>query len=202
MSSIALYTLTLAGVLLAIYALMLSCPALFRTCLARFPRSVWAARILTAIDLIWVVTVMHHADFGSFNWIKDLLVRALPPLQSANLGVLEFLKDPVVWAGVAAFFLITKYMDELLAPRALGGLLLLIANPLLNAARWQETNWRWAIAVVAYLIVIKGLFLVMSPYKLRQWGGKYLSTDSRCRVFGAAGALFSFFLIGLGLWAF
>ncbi len=202
MSRIAFFTLILAGVLLALYAVMLGRPALFRKYLARFPRSVWAGRILTAIALIWVVTVMHHADFGSFNWIKGLLIRALPPLGAMNLGLFEFLKDPVVWAGAAAFFLITKYMDELLAPRALGGLLLLIANPILNAARWQETPWRWVIAVVAYLIVIKGLFLVMSPYKLRQWGEKYLSSDSRCRIFGAAGALFSCFLIGLGLWAY
>lgn len=202
MSRIALLTLVLAVVLLAFYAVMLSKPALFRKYLMQFPRSLWPARILTAIDLIWVVTVMHHADFGSFNWIKELLIRFIPALQTMHFGLFEFLKDPVVWGGVAAYFLITKYMDELLAPRALGGLFLLIANPILNAARWQETNWRWVMAVVAYLIVIKGLFLVMSPYKLRQWGEKYLSDDARCRLFGAAGAVFSLCLIGLGLIAF
>ena len=49
MSRIAFFTLILAGVLLALYAVMLGRPALFRKYLARFPRSVWAGRILTAI---------------------------------------------------------------------------------------------------------------------------------------------------------
>ncbi|MDD4736264.1 MAG: hypothetical protein PHP44_09170 [Kiritimatiellae bacterium] len=202
MSRIAIYTLSLAFVMLVVYGFMLSRPALFRRFLARFPRSVWAARVLTAVDLLWVVTVMHHADFGSFNWIKELLVRFIPALGPMELGVFTFVKDPVVWGGVAVYFILLKYLDELLAVRALGGLLLLIANPILNAARWQETNWRWAMAVVAYLIVIKGLFLVMTPYKLRQWGERYLSDEVRCRRFGVAGVAFSLGLIVLALWAY
>ena len=202
MPRVAVLTLVLASFMLVLDIFMLSRPSWFRELLRRFPRSKGAACVLTAIDLIWVVTVMHHADFGSFNWIKDLLIRWIPGLGAMELGVFTFVKDPVVWAGVAAFFIIVKYMDELLAVRALGGLLLLIANPFLNAARWQDTPWRWVIAVTAYLIVIKGLFLVMTPYKLRQWGERFLFDDAHCRRFGTAGAVFAVFLMVLGLFAF
>ena len=202
MSRITIYTLALGVFLSVLYGIMLSKPALFRRLLAGFPRSVWAARVLTAVDLVWVVTVMHHADFGGFNWIKELLVRFIPGLGPMELGMFTFVKDPVVWGGVAVYFILLKYLDELLAVRALGGLLLLIANPIPNAVRWQETNWRWAMAVVAYLIVIKGLFLVMAPYTLRQWGERFLSDDVRCRRFGMAGMAFSLGLIVLALWAY
>jgi uncharacterized protein YjeT (DUF2065 family) len=195
-------TTLLALLLGGLYIFMVVRPEQFRQMLNAFPRSIWPGRILAAIDMIWVITVLHNADFGGFNWIKGLLVKALPALDALPLGIFNFLKDPVVLAGIAAYFLIIKYLDELLAPRALGGLMLLIANPILNAARWLDTPWRLVVVVVAYIIVIKGILLVLSPFKLRKYGEKLLNNDQKCRLFGQIGLIFAVFLCFLGIFAY
>lgn len=114
--------------------------------LHRFPRSVWPGRILVAVDLIWVAWVVSHASLGRFEWVR-----------------------PYVWplAG-AGFFLVIHFMDELLSSRALGGLLLLLGNPVLNAGRWLDNPWRLVMVVLVYLWVIAGMVLLLSPFRFRK----------------------------------
>ena len=199
MSTLAVMSLVFSVFLVGVYGFMVWRPEQFRAWYKYFPRSVWPARVLVAVDLVWVVTVMHHADFGGFNWIKDIPIRLLPALGGVSLGPLDFLKDFVVWGGIVSFFLIIRYMKELLAPRALGGLLLLLANPILNAARWLDTPWRFVMVIVAYILVIKGMLLVLSPFRLRQLGDRFLGSDRQCRVLGSVGLVLAVVIGGLGL---
>jgi len=66
-----------------------------------------------------------------------------------------------------ACFLAWKYVDEFLAVRALGMLLLLLAEPLLESAFLQPGAGRLLLAVLAYAWVVMGLFWVGMPYLLR-----------------------------------
>lgn len=152
-------------------------PGAFRRALGAFPRSWLPAWILTAFDLTWVCWVILHAELGRF----------------------EFLKPAVYFAGPISFFLIVIFMDELLAPRALGGLLLLIANPVLNAARWHDSPWRLVMTVLAYVWVVAGITLVLSPFRFRKVAAWMTATDARCRGLCLARAVAGAAILVLGL---
>lgn len=138
----------------------LAWPARVRQALKAFPRSRWPAWILTAVDLMWVAWIVLHASLGRF----------------------EFLKPSVYIVGPLSFVLIVFFMDDLLAPRALGGLLMLIADPVVDAARWHPSPWRLVLTVLAYFWVIAGIVLVLSPYRFRQVGELVAKTDARFRL--------------------
>ncbi len=152
-------------------------PGLFRKMVLSFPRNKAAAWVLTAVDLYWVAWIVLHAALGRF----------------------EFLKPYIYFAAPVSFLLIIFFMDELLAPRALGGFILLLADPILTAARWHPSNWRYVMTVLAYVWVIAGIIFVLSPYRLRQLLEFGTKTDWRCRVGGAIRFLAGVALVYLGL---
>jgi uncharacterized protein YjeT (DUF2065 family) len=78
-------------------------------------------------------------------------------------------------------------------------LLLLLANPVINTARWHESAWRLVMIGLAYLWAIAGILLVLSPYYFRrvaEWANR---SEGRCRMLGLARLVFGLALIGLGL---
>lgn len=144
------WAMGLGALIVLVNATTLAMPDVFVRWARAFPRNRWAGWLLTAIDLLWVCIVILHAPLGRF----------------------ENLKPAIYLTGPVAFLLIVTFMDELLAPRALGGLLLLLGNPILNAARWHPSNWRLVLTMLVYMWVIVGIVLMMSPYWLRdaiQW---------------------------------
>ena len=60
-----------------------------------------------------------------------------------------------------------RFVDEFLAVRALGILCLLAAEPLLDAAFLRYETSRLLVTVLAYLLIVAGLFWVTIPYLLR-----------------------------------
>src|SRR6202022_3464597 len=62
---------------------------------------------------------------------------------------------------------VVRFVDEFLAVRALGILLLLAAEPLLDAAFFRYETSRLLVTVFGYLLIVAGLFWVMMPYLLR-----------------------------------
>lgn len=144
--------------------------------LAAFPRSRPAAWILTAIDLAWVVLIMRGASLGRFDILKPYL-----PL-----------------AGVATFAAIVWGLDELLAVRALGGLLLLLGDPILDAVRWTGGAWPIAAAVLAYILVIVGAVWVLWPWTFRKTHERLTKTPLRWHLWTAFWfALAVAFLVGV-----
>src|SRR5207244_10758760 len=63
--------------------------------------------------------------------------------------------------------LVLRLVDEFLAVRALGILCLLAAEPLLDAAFLRYETSRLLVTVLAYLLIVAGLFWVTIPYLLR-----------------------------------
>ena len=170
-------TLTLPILLAATAAIFLLCglpmllaPAATQRALAAFPRNRIAAWLLTAVDLAWVVFIMSHAELGLFNILKPYL--------------------PLI--GLAVFAAIVWGIGELLAVRALGGLLLLLGDPILDAVRWTGGYWPIAVAVLAYILVIIGAIWVLWPWTFRKTHERLTKTPLRWRLWSA-------FLITLGL---
>ena len=92
-------------------------------------------------------------------------------------------------------------MDELLAPRALGGVLLLVPAPLLAAVRegLQVTPWAAVVSVVCYAMVIKGMALVVAPYLFRKSVERFLPDERHLRLAGMTGLVLDGALVVLAL---
>lgn len=165
------------GAVLAIaHAIGLLKPAIARRWIQSFPRSRIAAWVLTAVDVIWIACLLYDANIEFLHKIR---------------GIIPFLA-PVAYA------LILFCMNELLAARALGGLMLLLPAPMLEAARWHLSPWRLVITLLAYLWVIEGGILVLSPYRFRRWMERWIADDGRCRLGGALGLALGVVLVFLG----
>mgnify|MGYP003585500246 CR=1 FL=1 len=175
--SLAHIALLLGAAGLAAGLWQLIAPAQVRRMLDAFPRSTATAWALTAIDLLWVAWLLHHTNLGRFDYLKPALY-FLTPL---------------------SFFLLINYLDELLAARALGGLLLLLPHPVLQIAQWHPSEWRLVVVSLAYLWAVAGMALVLSPYLFRRTALIVVPTDARSRLSAALKLAVSIGLIGLGL---
>jgi len=173
-------TIIFGSLLAMLYAPLVFIPDHAKKWIKAFPRNKWAAWILTAIDLAWVGWLLSDTYLGRFEGLKPSLYVLVP----------------------LAFVLVVVFVNELLAPRALGGLLLLVPMILLDAARWHESGFRYIIIVVAYIMVIKGIFLTFSPYLFRKGAGRWLGSEKACRRWGAAGMCMSIFILLLGFFVF
>ena len=164
-------TFAIGGGLFALFA-----PAVVRNGMARFPRSIWPGRILLAVDMVWsayAVTQMHLGDFDAW-------------------------KVHLYWIAPVCIVVGCLYLDELLSVRTLGGLFLLAAGPLLNAARWHPSDWRLVITVVAYLWIIVGLLFLLSPWWFRRIV-QTIRSDGAMRFGGAIKTLIGIGLLALAL---
>ena len=171
--------LVLLGALgLAAGVALLRWPAALRAGLAAFPRSKWPGRVLAAIGSIWVCWVIQHAALGRFEAVKPLI--------------------PVL--GLAGYGAIVVFLDELLAPRALGGLLLLLANPMLNGVRWSDSAWRFAVVAIAYAWVMAGCALMLHPWAFRRLAERFAGSPGWLRAAGWGKVLAGAVLLAAGIW--
>jgi hypothetical protein len=152
-------------------------PELIKRQAELFPRSVIPAWIFTAL-CCWL---------GA----KEAL--------AMNMGGLEVYKKYIYVISPAVFFASVVYMKELLAPRALGGFLLLIAVPVLKVARWHESPWRLVIVTLVYLWIIYGFILLMSPWYFRKISAPFMTKDSLFKGTALAKTTLGIGLLLLGL---
>ncbi len=146
-----------------------------RNLLRAFPRSRVAGTILIALAALWCVWVVATMDLGEFVRYKTLLLLAIP----------------------ASAWLLWRYVEEFLAVRALGMLMLLGAEPLLGAAFHRPETSRLFLVSLVYVWIIAGMFWVGMPYLLRdaiQWA---TASESRWKIAAAGGAAYGALLCAL-----
>ena len=151
-------------------------PAMVRRGMEKYPRSVWPGRVLVAVDMVWAayaVTLMHLGGFDAW-------------------------KVHLYWIAPVCIVLAVLYLDEMLSVRALGGLLLLAAGPMLNAARWNPSAWRYVITVLTYLWIGIGLFWLLEPWWFRRMASRMQSLVI-IRAVGIVKVVFGVGLIALAL---
>jgi hypothetical protein len=180
MSRLAGISLILGAVMGMISASMLCCPAQATRGLKAFPRHKLAGAVLACTAIVWATIL----------------------LMKMNMGFLEKYKPYLLVIAPVVFVLIVFFVDELLAPRALGGLMLLVPAPILAAARWHDSLWRYFAIVSAYVLVIKGISLILSPYLFRQWCSLCISNEGRARLLGGIGLAYSITWIALAFLAY
>src|SRR6184192_3545912 len=142
-------SLQTAGIIAGAFLILVSLPGLFKPDLAnvaeRFPRSRIAGVVLLSISLLWTFWLLATMEMGEFSAFRRPLLIALP----------------------IGYVLVLRFVDEFLAVRALGILCLLAAEPLLDAAFLRYETSRLLVTVLAYLLILGGLFWVAIPYVLR-----------------------------------
>jgi len=146
-----IYELSLhtAGIIVSAFLILIGLLGLlkpdFASLVQRFPRSRVAGVILLTVCLLWTFWLLATIQMGDFSGFRRPLLIALP----------------------IGYGLALRFVDELLAVRALGILCLLAAEPLLDAAFLRYETSRLLITVFAYLLIVAGLFWVAIPYLLR-----------------------------------
>lgn len=144
--------------------------------MASFPRNRPAGWILSAVALLWVAWIVYHARLGGFDAWK-----------------------PWIWlAGPVTFGAVVLFMDELLAPRALGGLILLAANPMLQAARTGDSSWSAVLSAFTYVLIVAGIAWMLGPYRFRRWTA-WLTDGARARLTGTGLLAVGLLLAGLAV---
>jgi hypothetical protein len=142
------------------------------------PRSRFWGTVLLAAAAIWTLFIVSTTDLGEFSPMRSFVLIAI----------------------VVGSLLLWKFVPDFLASRSLGFLLLLAANPVLEATFLQSGPVKIALALLAYAWALAGLFLVGMPYlhrDLLNWvSGSRLLWNLNCW----AGILYGFFLLAGGLW--
>ena len=177
MTDLARHALSFSGALLLAGLALAVSPEAAAGHLRRLPRNVWAGRLLSALALAWGGRMLYVMPFEFLQPYKGLILPAVPVI-----------------------ILLTWFcMDDFLAARSLGGLAVLVPTPLLTAVRANPSDWRLAMTLTAYALIVGGIVLLLSPYRLRDAIGCALKTPSRTRAVGAAAFLYG---LALGFLAF
>jgi hypothetical protein len=142
-------SLQAAGIIAGVFLVLISLPGLLKPNLTgaaqKFPRSHVAGVFLLTICLVWTFWLLATIQMGEFSAFRRPLLIALP----------------------IGYGLVLRFVGEFLAVRALGILCLLAAEPLLDAAFLRYEPSRLLLTVLAYLLILAGLFWVAIPYVLR-----------------------------------
>ena len=143
-------TMKTAGIVLGVALIVTHLFALLKAgavqeFLKKFPRNRMAGIVLMVIAALFAYVLMREIDMGEFYPIRPKLLIAIP----------------------IAAVLIIIYVQEFLAVRALGALLLMMAGPVLSAAFLQPQITRLLLPILAYAWIIKGLYWVGMPYLMR-----------------------------------
>lgn len=139
----------------------------------RFPRSAGAGAVLFTAAAAWALALVGTMDLGEFTAYR-----------------------PVFMAVVAAGYVLTLiFVREFLAVRALGMLLLLAAEPLIEAAFLRPETSRLLLTVLAYAWAVMGMFWIGKPYLLRDQIDWACRAPWRWRLAALAGVVYGAALI-------
>ena len=155
-------------------------PAAFRDAVRKFPRSEGWGYTLMALGTGWFLWNLRNESVSDYESYK-----------------------PMMFAGFALVGLATCiYVRDFLAVRGLAVLLLLVAKLMVDTARLKDTEWRLVIITWAYLMVVGGIWLTISPWRCRDLMNWATASEKRIRVGSALRLAFGLFIALLGLTVF
>jgi len=135
--------------------------------LKAFPRCRVGATVLLSIAAVWSFLLTRSIDLGEFSPLRNFMLVAI----------------------VVGSVLTWLYVEEFLSVRALGMLLLLAADPILESAILREEPTRLLLVLLAYAWIVAGLFFVGMPYVMRDAITWVTSAGWRWRTACMAGLL-------------
>ena len=182
-----IYSLTLETALLILgfflvvsHSVALVLPGPTQSWLKTFPRSSFFGVVLLGIAAIWFYWLVSSMDLGEFDKFRKAL-KIGTPIAAVLTGL---------------------YVQEFLAVRSLGMIVLLAAEALLEAA-WlrPEMSRLWMVTLV-YVWLTVALFWVGMPYTLRDQIAWVSASPGRWRGAAVFGIVYGAILlvVGLTLW--
>ncbi len=124
------------------------------------PRSRPIGVALLTVAAVWSFFLVRTMDLGEFSSYRTVFTVLVP----------------------IAYYLTVTYVDEFLTARALGILLLLLSELLIEAAFLKPQLSRLLIVVFAYLAIVKGVLYVGMPYLMRDGIEWLIRSDFRWRT--------------------
>jgi hypothetical protein len=157
-------------------------PAAFAAAVRKFPRSLPWGIALMLLGTAWFVGNLSQESIADFAAMKTPLLAAFA---AVGLGTCVFVQD-------------------FLAVRGLAVVLLLLAKLMVDSGRpaLEQTQWVLVLQVWAYVLVVAGMWLTVSPWRLRDmlaWG---TANEQRIKVGCGLRLAFGLFVAGLGLTVF
>jgi hypothetical protein len=143
--------------------------------LQRFPRSAPAGAVLFSAAAGWFFWLLYSTDLGEFSSMRG-----------------KFLMLTSI-----AYVLTLRFSMEFLSVRALGMLLLLAAEPLLESAWLRPETSRLCLVTLVYLWILCGLFFIGTPYVLRDLISWVSASTLRWRAVSLAGIVYGAILLGV-----
>ena len=159
------------------HGLALLRPAPVQQWLRKFPRSKTAGGLLLIVDALWALLLIATMDLGEFSHLRNMLLAVI----------------------VVSTFLTFRYVDEFLAVRALGIFLLLVAEPLIEAAFLKPQAGRLLLVALAYVLAVLGMVWVGLPYVLRDQVEWFRKSKAIWSAAALAGVIFGGLLAGFAL---
>jgi len=163
-----------------IYGLMK--PEAYAAALRRFPRSLVWGYVLTLLGTGWFLFNLQQESIADLATAKNILFFLF---SGVGIGTCIFVHD-------------------FLAVRGLSVVLLLLAKFMVDAGRphLAETSWTLVFQGWAYVMVIAGMWLTISPWRLRdliEWG---TATPQRTRIGSGIRLAFGLLIAALGFFKF
>lgn len=155
-------------------------PTRFREAVRKFPRSEAWGYALMLLGTVWFLWNLNQENISDFAAYKKLML--------IGFGAV----------GVATCI----FVRDFLAVRGLAIVFLLLAKLMVDTARWEDTEWRLVIVSWAYVMVLGGMWLTISPWRLRDFLNWATATDQRVRVGCGLRLAFGLFVVALGLAVF
>lgn len=119
-----------------------------------------------------------------------------------NMGGLNGYKHFIYVLAPLVFIGSVTCLKELLAARALGGLLCLIAVPITKVAVFSDRPYFQIISALAYSWVVVGIIFLMAPWRFRQMHQRLLEQEKLYRLALGVKTLVGTGLIALGFFVY
>jgi hypothetical protein len=157
-------------------------PQKFAVAVRRFPRNLPAGIFLMLLGTAWFLWNVYTEPVADFAAYKSAMLMAF-----AAVGILSCF-----------------YVQDFLAARGLAVVFLLLAKAMVDTGRPHlgETPWVLVIQIWAYILVVAGIWITVSPWKLRDFLNWMTATQERIKIGSTIRLSFAIFVIILGLTAF
>lgn len=169
------------GLLIAVANLIaLVAPEAVKAFARKFPRNTAIGYVLMLIGAVWFLYNVSIESLADFESMKKFLFGLFIAIA---IGTCIFVKD-------------------FLAVRGLAIVMLLLGKLMVDSARWVDSDWRLVMIVWAYVMIIAGMWLTVSPWRLRDAIEFDTANPKRLRMFSAARFAFGLFVAILGFVVF
>lgn len=176
-----LKTLTIAlGVAMALPQVYgIARPSAFAAAVRKFPRNLPAGILLMLLGTGWFLWNFSQESISDFAALRPYLTAGFA---AVGIGSCIFVQDFLAVRGLAVVMLL------------LGKLMVDTGRPMLGV-----THWVLVIQVWAYLLVLAGMWLTISPWRLRDFLNWATANEQRIRVGSMVRLAFAVFVAVLGL---